>query len=188
MLPLFPDGVQQVGGGGAPADLARVPSMKSPELRAAISARAAASAEKMNYWDTVLLLQAFTAASVEDRNLFVRLGTALSSKTSRLAPKHVLDLFAVYEAHGLRPRTLYVELFHTLIRLSRSMYAEELSLTLQALARYRLGNPTVLVHMVRTVLQQLKDCRLRYLCGITGALAAMETCPAALLEPLDAHA
>lgn len=190
--------------GSGTTDLALVPTMKSPNLRrlaeaaategadpqvwAAIAARAAESAEKLNYWDTVMILQAFTAARVENRPLFLRLGDALSSKTSRLAPKHVLDLFAVYEAHGLRPRTLYVELFHTVIRLSRSMHAEELSLTLQALARYRLGNPTVLVHMVRTVLQQLKDCRLRYLCGITGALAAMETCPAALLEPLDTHA
>ena len=56
--------------------------------------------------------------------------------------KHILDLLAVYEAKDLRPQTLYVELLHALVRLSRSMYAEELALTLQALARYELGNPT----------------------------------------------
>ena len=59
-----------------------------------------------------------------------------------MAVKHILDLLAVYEAKDLRPQTLYVELLHALVRLSRSMYAEELALTLQALARYELGNPT----------------------------------------------
>ena len=63
-------------------------------------------------------------------------------KTSKMAVKHILDLLAVYEAKDLRPQTLYVELLHALVRLSRSMYAEELALTLQALARYELGNPT----------------------------------------------
>ena len=59
-----------------------------------------------------------------------------------MAVKHILDLLAVYEAHDLRPQALYVELLHALLRLSRSMYAEELALSLQALARYELGNPT----------------------------------------------
>lgn len=57
-----------------------------------------------------------------------------------MAVKHILDLLAVCEAKDLRPQTL--ELLHALVRLSRSMYAEELALTLQALARYELGNPT----------------------------------------------
>lgn len=150
--------------------------------------RAAESAEKLQYWDAVLLLQAFTEASVENRELFVRVGQALSSKTSRLAPKHILDLFAVYEAHGLRPRALYVELFHAIMRLSRSMYAEELSLTLQALARYNLGNPTVVAQLIRTMVHQIKEFRLRYLCGATGALGALQACPADLIEELDKHA
>jgi len=133
-------------------------------------------------------LQAFTAAGVEDRALLVRLAEALSAKTSKLAPKHILDLFAVYEAHGLRPRVLYVELFHALIRLSRSMYAEELALTLQALARYRLGNRTVLAQLTRSMLQNMKDFRLRYLCAATGALNAMRACPQELLAQCDAQA
>lgn len=65
-----------------------------------------------------------------------------------VAHAQVLDVFAVFEENGIRPRALYVELFHAVIRLSRSMYAEELSLTLQALARYGIGNPTVLAHVV----------------------------------------
>eukprot|EP00933_Yihiella_yeosuensis_P017710 TRINITY_DN14756_c0_g1_i2.p1 TRINITY_DN14756_c0_g1~~TRINITY_DN14756_c0_g1_i2.p1 ORF type:complete len:454 (+),score=62.07 TRINITY_DN14756_c0_g1_i2:143-1363(+) len=105
-----------------------------------------------------------------------------------MAPKHVLDLLAVYEAYGVRPRALYVELFHSVVRLSASMYAEEVTLTLQALARYQLGNPTVVAQLIRTVLSQLKEFRLRYLCGVTGALGALRACQPELLTELDARA
>lgn len=186
------------------ANLADVPEMKSSDLRrlaeaaasegadpalwAALSQRCAAHADHMNYWDAVAVLQAFTKANVKNEPLFMRVGEALSTKTSKFAPKHVLDVFAVFEENGIRPRALYVELFHAVIRLSRSMYAEELSLTLQALARYGIGNPTVLAHVVRTMQQQLREFRLRYLCGAAGALGAMQACPPALLELLDSQA
>jgi hypothetical protein len=38
---------------------------------------------------------------------------------------------------------------------------------------------------MRTLRFQLKDCRLRYLCGATGALGAMEACPEKLLAEFD---
>eukprot|EP00928_Gymnodinium_smaydae_P074056 TRINITY_DN5713_c0_g6_i1.p1 TRINITY_DN5713_c0_g6~~TRINITY_DN5713_c0_g6_i1.p1 ORF type:complete len:583 (-),score=120.81 TRINITY_DN5713_c0_g6_i1:226-1902(-) len=192
-----------VAGVGLP-DVATIPDMKSSQLRRlaqaaatdgadprvwdAIAARCEASAEQLNYWDSVLILQSLSAARFASQPALLRLAEAIEAKSSHLAPKHVLDVLAAYESFGLRPRGLYVELFHTLIRLSRSMYAEELSLTLQALARYRLGSPTVLGHLVQTLRGQLGDMRLLYLCGATGALGALECCPAELLQELDRRA
>jgi len=186
------------------ADIASVPTMGSGQLRrlaeaaasegggselwAVLAARCEEYADRLKYWDAVLILQSFSAAGVDNRALSLRLADALSAKTSKMAPKHVLDLFAVYEAQGLRPRALYVELLHTVVRLSGSMYAEEVSLTLQALARYQLGNPTVVAQLIRTVRGQLKEYRLRYLCGVTGALGSLRACPSALLVELDARA
>uniref|UniRef100_A0A7S1AXP5 Uncharacterized protein n=1 Tax=Noctiluca scintillans TaxID=2966 RepID=A0A7S1AXP5_NOCSC len=154
----------------------------------ALATRCETSAGELNHWDAISILQAFTRQRVENESLFLSVGDALCSKTSKLAPKNVLDLFAVFEANGLRPRALYVELFHSILRLSRSMYAEELSLTLQALARYGIGNPTVVVQLMRTMKSQLNDCRLRYLCGATGALGAMQACPEKLLAKFDVKA
>eukprot|EP00931_Biecheleriopsis_adriatica_P065148 TRINITY_DN39781_c0_g1_i1.p1 TRINITY_DN39781_c0_g1~~TRINITY_DN39781_c0_g1_i1.p1 ORF type:complete len:596 (-),score=119.71 TRINITY_DN39781_c0_g1_i1:65-1654(-) len=186
------------------ADLAEVPTMGSGQLRklaeaaaaegaspalwAALAARCEAMAEKLKYWDAVQILQAFTAADVERESLMLCLADTLSAKTSKMAPKHILDVLAVYEATKLRPRALYVELLHAIVRLSGSMYAEETSLTLQALARYGLGNPTVIAQLSRTLVSQLKEYRLRYLCGVTGALGAMRACPAPLLAELDKQA
>lgn len=186
------------------ADFDRIPVMKSSEIRRlsqaaseegadsdlwnAVAARCHANAEQLNYWDIVLVLQAFTKAGVGSDSLFLHFADVLCSKTSRLAPKHVLDIFAVYEAHGLRPRALYMELFHTIIRLTRSMYPEEISLTFQALARYRLGNSTVIAHLVRSAQQGIRDFRLLYLCGTVGALGVLQHCPKELLEQLDSHA
>ncbi|CAJ1430601.1 unnamed protein product, partial [Effrenium voratum] len=150
-------------------------------------------ADGMNYWDLVHILQAFTEAGVRhqkvsNRDLFLRLADALTAKTAKMAPKHVLDLLAVYEAADLRPRALYVELLHAVLRLSRSMYAEELTLTLQALARYNLGNPTVVSQLMRTVRNEIKEFRLRYLCASAGALGALHACPQELLDVLDQRA
>lgn len=186
------------------ADLARLPSMRSAELRklsqaaaaegadpalwSAIASRCQDTADEIHHWDAVHVLQSFTSARVDNRPLFLRFAEVLSGKTSKFAPKHVLDLFAVYEAYELRPRGLYVELFHSIIRLSRSMYAEELSLTVQALARYHIGNPTVIAHLVRTLRLQLVDFRLRYLCGVAGALGSLHACPPKLLDGLDKQA
>mmetsp|Transcript_37468 Transcript_37468/g.79479 ORF Transcript_37468/g.79479 Transcript_37468/m.79479 type:complete len:581 (-) Transcript_37468:223-1965(-) len=185
-------------------DLQKLPVMKSGEVRRlaeaaasegadkavwdGIAERCMISAEHLQHWDVVQILQAFTAAGIKNEPLFERLGEVLVTKTSKLAPKHVLDLFAVYEAQGLRLRSLYVELFHSMIRLSRSMYAEELSLSLQALARYGLGNPTVVAHLVRAVVRDLSDFRLRYLCGVTGSLGALNCTPQDLLAELDKQA
>lgn len=185
-------------------DRKRLPKMRSGEIRhlaesaaengadpkvwEALAEQCMIVSDTMNYWDIVMVLQAFTKARVENRDLFIRLGEAVSNKTSKLAPKHVLDIFAVFEAQGIRPRALYVELFHSVIRLSRSMYAEELSITLQALARYGLGNPTVMAHLVHSIRQQLPDMRLRYLCSITGALASINACDHSLLTVFDAKA
>lgn len=186
------------------ADIAAAPQMRSSALRKlaqaaaaeggnpmvwqAIADRCQANAEQLNYWDIVLILQAFTAAGLENRSLLMRLAEVIGAKTSKLAPKHLLDIFAVYEAHGLRPRALYVELFHAIVRLSRSMHAEEISISLQCLARHRLGNPTAVAHLVQSALSQLRDFRLRYLCGATGALGVLEACPESLMERLDAQA
>jgi len=186
------------------AELPHIPTMKSSELRKlaeaaaaencapalwdAIAARCGEFADQLHYWDTVHILQSFTAARIENTELFMHLADVLSSKTSKLAPKHVLDLFAVYEAHDLRPRALYVELFHALIRLARSMYAEELSMSFQALARHRIGNPTVITHLVHTVRSQLPEFRLRYLCIVAGALGSLRACPKWLLEEFDGRA
>jgi hypothetical protein len=159
-----------------------------PDIWDAIASRCEASAEQMNYWDSIAVLQAFTSVRVENQSFFLRMAEALCSKTSKLAPKMVWDLLAVYEANNIRPRALYAELFHTTIRLSRSMYAEELSLTLQALARLRLGNPTVVAHLVSAVRWQLRDFRLRYLCGVAGALGSLEMTPDALLSDFEKQA
>lgn len=187
-----------------PVELAEVGSMKSSELRRlseaaasegahaqlwdAIARRCEDFAEQMNHWDMVHVLQAFTDARVENRPLFFRLADALCHKTSKFPPKRLLDVFAVYEACGIRPRALYVELFHATIRLSRSMYAEELSLALQCLARHRLGNPTVVAHLVSAILRQLPEMRLRYLCGVAGALGSLQMVPDTMLAELDGHA
>merc|ERR1719359_2042466 len=136
----------------------------------------------------VYVLQAFTDARVDTRQLFLRLANTLCAKTSKFPPKLVLDVFAVYESIGLRPRALYVELFHATIKLSRAMYAEELSLTLQCFARHRLGNPTVVAHLVSAILRDLKDMRLRYLCGIAGALGSLQMVPDTMLAELNKHA
>lgn len=186
------------------ADLAMVPSMGSSDLRrlseaaaaqgasdalwSAMAARSQEQAQKLRYWDMVHILQSFTTARVENPDLFLNLADALSAKASKMAPKHILDLFAVYEAAGLRPRALYVELLHAIVRLSRSMYAEELTLTLQMLARFQLGNPTVLAQLMRTVRNQLKEFRLRYLCAVTGSLGALRCCPQVLLDDFDVRA
>lgn len=202
-------------GGGSPthvhdntgigaADLASVQTMTGSELRAlseaaatqraapvlwaAISARCEAYAEQMKPWNMVSILQAFAQARVESQPLFLRFAESIASKTSKMAPKHVLDVLALYEAQGLRPRTLYVELLHTIVRLSRSMYAEELTLTLQALARYQLGNPTVVEQLMRTVHKHLGDMRLRYLCGTAGALGVLRLFPPLLIEEFDKRA
>jgi len=188
---------------GSP-ELSRIPQMRSGELRKlaeaaaaqggdralwdAIALRCAASAEQLQHWDMVLILQAFAVARAESRPLLLRFGEALSAKASQLAPRHVLDVFAAYEAHGLRPRTLYVELLHALARLSGSMYAEELSQTLQALARHRLGSPGALAPLARALRRQLGELRLRHLCGAAGALGALGSCPPVLLTELDARA
>lgn len=195
--------VAGVGGAGA-ADVAKVPDMKSGELRKLAQAAAAEgaslelwdalakrcqdSAERLNYWDAVHILQAFTEANVPNRDLFLSLGEALSAKASKMATKHVLDILAVYEAADLRPRALYVELLHGLVRLSRSMYAEEVALTLQALARYNLGNPTVIAQLMRTIQTEIKEFRFRYLCASAGALGALHACPADFMEILDRRA
>lgn len=192
-----------VNGAGA-ADVAKVPDMKSGELRKLAQAAAAEgaspelwdvlanrcqeSAERLNYWDAVHILQAFTEANVPKRDLFLSLGEALSAKTSKMATKHVLDILAVYEAADLRPRALYVELLHGLVRLSRSMYAEEVALTLQALARYNLGNPTVIAQLMRTIQSEIKEFRFRYLCASAGALGALQACPAEFMKILDRRA
>jgi len=186
------------------AELAEIPGMKSSDLRRlseaaaaegadaevweAIAVRCDAFADQMRYWDVIHVLQAFTRAGVANRQLFLRLGEALSAKTSKFAPKHIMDIFAVYEAHSLRPRALYVELLHVTIRLSKSMYAEEVSLMLQLFARHRIGNPTVVAHLVSAVVRQLPEFRLRYLCGVTGALGALQMTPEPLLEELYKHA
>jgi len=186
------------------ADLPRVPQMKSSELRrlseaaaterappviwTAIAERSQVLAEQLHYWDAVHILKSFTAARVANETLFLHLADVLSMKTSLLAPKHVLDIFAVFEANDLRPRLLYVELFHTLVRLSRAMYAEEVSHTLQALARHQLGNPTVLAHLVRAVRRRLKEFRLCYVCGVAGALGSLEACPTSVQADLDSQA
>jgi len=159
-----------------------------PLLWDAIASRCQDFAEQMRHWDIIFVLQAFTDARVENRQLFLRLADTLCSKTSKLPPKLVLDVFAVYESVGLRPRALYVELFHSTVKLSRAMYGEELSLTLQCLARHRLGNPTVVAHLVSAVFRQLKDIRLRYLCGIAGALGSLEMAPESMLVEFNAHA
>lgn len=187
-----------------PVEIAEVSGMKSSGLRRlaqaaasegahsllwdALARRCEDFAEQMRHWDMVYVLQAFTDARVENKELFLRFADALCAKTSKFPPKIMLDVFAVYEAIGLRPRALYVELFHATIKLSRSMYAEELSLTLQCLARHRLGNPTVVAHLLHAVVRQLRDVRLRYLCGISGALGALEMVPDAMQAELDRHA
>lgn len=160
----------------------------SPELWEAIAEHGKASADSLMYFDAVHILQAFTSARVQNDEFFISVAHAMCSKTSRLAPKHVLDLFAVYEANNLRPRAFYVELFHALIRLTGSMYAEELSMTLQAMARYQIGNPTALAHVVRAMRSQLREFRLRYLCSSAGALGVLGVCPPALFAELDARA
>lgn len=186
------------------SELDEIRSMKSSDLRRLAQAAAAEGAhpavletiaerceafgEQMRYWDIVYVLQAFAQMRVDNRSLFLRMAEVLCTKTSKFAPKRILDLFAVYESMGLRPRPLYVELFHSTIRLSRSMYAEEVSLTLQAFARHRLGNPTVVAHLVSAVLRQLRDFRLRYLCGVTGALGSLEMVPDTMLTEFEDHA
>lgn len=59
---------------------------------------------------------------------------------------------------------------------------------LQCLARHRLGNPTVVAHLVSAVMRQISDIRLRYLCGITGALGDLQMVPDTMLVEFDAHA
>lgn len=207
-----PGAVARTNGSGVlgVADIASVPAMKSSDLRRlseaaaaaaqpgqpgtdprlwdAISARCQAFAEQMNYWDSVMILQAYASSRVEHQDTLLRLGEALCAKTTQLAPKHCLDILAVYEAYNLRPRALYVELFHAIIRLSRSMYAEEASLALQALARYEIGNPTVVSHLVRTVMRQLSEFRLRYLCSVAGALGSLDAWHDPIFRELDKRA
>ena len=200
-------GISLVGPGAA--DLVKVPDMNSGQLRklaqaaaaegaaselwAALAQRCEDTADRLNYWDAVHILQAFTEAQFplpedQNRSLFLSLGEALSAKTSKMATKHVLDLLAVYEAADLRPRGLYVELLHTLVKLSRSMYAEEVALTLQALARYELGNPTVIAQLMRTIQSEIKEFRFRYLCATAGALGVLQACPPEFMEILDTRA
>ncbi|CAK9082115.1 unnamed protein product [Durusdinium trenchii] len=186
------------------ADLIKVPEMSSSRLRKisqaaaaegasldlwnAVAKRCEETADSLNYWDAVHILQSFTEASVANESLLLCLAEALSAKTSKMATKHVLDLLAVYEAADLRPRALYVELLHSIVRLSRSMYAEEVALTLQALARYNIGNPTVIAQLMRTVASEIKEFRLRYLCATTGALGVLRACPPELLKMLNQRA
>ncbi|CAE7846075.1 unnamed protein product [Symbiodinium necroappetens] len=118
----------------------------------------------------------------------MHLADVLTDKTSKMAPKHILDVLAVYEAADLRPAGLYVELLHAIVRLARSMYAEELTLTLQALARYGLGNPTVVAQLIRAVQSEIKEFRLRYLCATAGALGTLQACPEKLMTVLDSRA
>jgi hypothetical protein len=187
-----------------PVELAELSSMKSSQLRKlsqaaasegahsllwdAIAKRCDDFAEQMRHWDIIYVLQAFTDARVDNNDLFLRFADALCAKTSKLPPKLLSDVFAVYEAVGLRPRALYVELFHAMIRLSRSMYAEELSQMLQCLARHRLGNPTVVAHLVDATMRQLRDMRFRYLCSVVGALGSLQMVPDTMLTELDRHA
>lgn len=202
--------VSSRAGGGSlqhrarPVELAEVSGMRSSELRKLSQAAAAEGAdpalweaiatrcedfsEQMRHWDIVHVLQAFAEARVENRQLFLRFADALCAKTSKFAPKQLLDAFAVYESFGLRPRELYLELFHVTIRLSRSMYAEELSLSLQCFARHQLGNPTVVAHLVSATLKQIRDFRLRYLCSITGALGSLRMVPDTMLTKFDEQA
>eukprot|EP00927_Polykrikos_kofoidii_P071267 TRINITY_DN67559_c0_g1_i1.p1 TRINITY_DN67559_c0_g1~~TRINITY_DN67559_c0_g1_i1.p1 ORF type:complete len:579 (+),score=60.00 TRINITY_DN67559_c0_g1_i1:87-1739(+) len=186
------------------ADLHDIPTMRSSQLRRlceaasshgadprvwdAIAARCEDSAETLQYWDVVLIVQAFAAVGFQRETTLLRLADALCARTSHLAPKHILDVFAAFEALGLRPRTLYVELFHALIRLSKSMYPEELSMSLQAMARHRLGNPTVVAHITRSIQRQIKEFRFRYLCSVAGALGSLEALPADVLAKLDERA
>lgn len=160
----------------------------SPAVWEAIGSRCEVIANELHYWDAVIILQSFTKAGIENRSLLLALAEALCWKSSQFVTKHVLNIFAVYETWNLRPRALYVELFHSLIGLSKSMYAEEVSLSLQMLARYELGNPTVLLHLMSAVNKHIKDFRMRYLCGVVGALGHMEACPPSLLEVFDKQA
>ncbi|CAE7226113.1 unnamed protein product [Symbiodinium pilosum] len=160
----------------------------SPALWSAVAYRCQELGSRVNYWDAVHILQAFTAAGVTNADLLMHLAEVLTDKTSKMAPKHILDVLAVYEAADLRPAGLYVELLHAIVRLARSMYAEELTLVLQALARYGLGNPTVVAQLMRVVQIEIKEFRLRYLCATAGALGTMRACPAELMATLDSHA
>jgi hypothetical protein len=164
------------------------PESAAPQVWGTLGDACEANAEKLRHWDAVAILSAFTRARVERPSLYMRLAEPLAAKASRLAPKHALDIIAVYEANGIRPRALYVEIFHALIRLADAMYAEEMTATLQGLARLQLGNPTLVTKFTHVVKRELTQFRYLHLCASTGALYSLGALHGSLFAALNSKA
>jgi len=72
--------------------------------------------------------------------------------------------------------------------LADAMYAEEMTATLQGLARFRLGNPTVVTKFMHVVNRELTQFRFLHLCASTGALYSLGALHGPLFAALNARA
>eukprot|EP00392_Amoebophrya_sp_AT5.2_P004883 g4892.t1 len=168
-------------------------SYYDPGANAHLWEAAAERLDKMDnilYFDAIGILKAYTIAlgkasemspTLLPDSVFLKLTEDITSQASRLAVPHILQTLEICERLNQRPRVLYVELFHHLVRLAPSMYAEEVvncflrrgSTHLSAnfkypytLARLELRNPYLQREFSKHIVANAHHFRFLHLCAL----------------------
>ncbi|CEM03250.1 unnamed protein product [Vitrella brassicaformis CCMP3155] len=158
------------------------------ELWIAIAQRALESADSLKVWDAIIVLESFAAVNMVDRTLFLALAEQFPKAALKMEPRLIISLFTVYEKAKLRPRLLYVELFHSLMKQTDRMYGHELADVLAMMARLKVGNPQVLRHMCRALVKYVHLLRFLHVCCVYGALRSLDVTNTTVYEVLEKRA
>ena len=118
------------------------------------------SLENVLYFDAIGILKAFQhACPYFDEALYLKLAEDIGNQCSKLSPTHILECLEVFEEADLRPKVLYVELLHNLIRLSDVMYAEEFCQCFAVLVRLGIRNEYLVESLLKAAARGEKEFR-----------------------------
>ncbi len=153
------------------------------EFWSAAATRARKIAKDVKYWDAVTILQTFAAVGNKSHvKCFLALAESIEQQLSQMAPKHIFDCIAAFEALGHRPKSLYTGLFLTLQRLVPSMYSEEVAGMAAVLARHNIRHEKLLDNLATKIIEHRENIRVIDFCQIAGSFASLGFADQAFFE------
>ncbi|EEQ97665.1 conserved hypothetical protein [Perkinsus marinus ATCC 50983] len=91
-----------------------------------------------------------------------------------MSPRTLIDTLCLFEVLNIRPKALYVDVMHQLVRQVTAMYPDELTALLVTMARIGLSSPAMLDRIAAAIQHsQLQNIRYLHGCELAGAMAAL---------------
>ncbi|KAF4742550.1 hypothetical protein FOZ63_024459 [Perkinsus olseni] len=149
---------------------------------------------ELRLWDALAIAQSVATlkASPQDQRfdiLFLNIAHHLHALgTSQMSPRTLIDTLCLFEVLKIRPKALYVDVMHQLVRQTTAMYPDELTGLLVTMARIGLSSPAMLDRIAASIRHsQLQNIRYLHGCEVVGAMAALGYDNSAFYAALDSR-